>query len=412
MSADPRRIHRYPGLDGLRTWVILLVAVHHAWIISGQPHLDGGLGRDVAASGFVWFETFFLVSGFVLFLPAAQRSGRVDRRRFWTHRVLRILPLWLVVLLVIEVTLPTVAGYSGLLPWTGHGAETLLTNVGFVYLPFHGVAAGGIGADVVVWTLSIEVFFYALMPFVAKLVTRRPLLVAAVGVVVSREWVSASTRIEQWWPRSLIAHHDAAGIAEARAHAASQLPTYLGHFCIGMALAVLVVRHRDGRVLRLLNRWADVLLVGGLAWVVAAMAGPVRDKASGDWQPWGNYTHSGLALPGLVLLCMGIALEGPLGHSLFGNRIVVAFGVEVSFGFYLWHLLVMNLVTAGVGWPAQGTGGAFLVMLATIPISIGLALAGRFTVERPAMALARRLDRRSVSVEPLVQSRPAALSSR
>ena len=71
-----------PHLDGLRTVAVYLVVAFHA-----------GLRR--LSSGFIGVDIFFVLSGFLvtsILLRDLATSGRLNRRRFYSRRVRRILP--------------------------------------------------------------------------------------------------------------------------------------------------------------------------------------------------------------------------------------------------------------------------------------------------------------------------------
>ena len=80
-DGDRRRGHRRRGavkfvgaLEGLRGYAALLMVVYHAWVLTGGPLLGGG--RAVLSGGFLAVDLFFVLSAFVLTLPAA-RTGQL-----------------------------------------------------------------------------------------------------------------------------------------------------------------------------------------------------------------------------------------------------------------------------------------------------------------------------------------------
>jgi len=88
-----------PGLDGVRAIAVLAVLVFHA-----SPGL---LPR-----GFLGVDVFFTLSGFLitsLLLAELDAAGGLDLARFYQHRVKRLLPAMLLVLLASSVLAMTVA---------------------------------------------------------------------------------------------------------------------------------------------------------------------------------------------------------------------------------------------------------------------------------------------------------------
>ena len=81
LERDRGRDHRGRGalkfvgaLEGLRGYAALLMVVYHAWVLTGGPLLGGG--RAVLSGGFLAVDLFFVLSAFVLTLPAA-RTGEL-----------------------------------------------------------------------------------------------------------------------------------------------------------------------------------------------------------------------------------------------------------------------------------------------------------------------------------------------
>ena len=74
---------RVPSMDGFRALAVLWVFLVHAWILSGRGPIDHGLLRTLAAEGYLGMDVLFIVSGFVLFLPAAMNGGSIGSIRFW-----------------------------------------------------------------------------------------------------------------------------------------------------------------------------------------------------------------------------------------------------------------------------------------------------------------------------------------
>ena len=193
---DRRRGHRGRGalrfvgaLEGLRGYAALLMVVYHAWVLTGGPLLGGG--RAVLSGGFLAVDLFFVLSAFVLTLPAA-RTGRFGSwRDYALRRAARIVPAYYVAL----------ADRAGALSPAGRAppptrrpptADALLAHLSFLQVEARLIpgydGALGFRVNPALWTLSVEVAFYVVLPLVVMGFLRRPLLwllIAVAGTVAA-----------------------------------------------------------------------------------------------------------------------------------------------------------------------------------------------------------------------------------
>ena len=103
---------RIEVLDGLRGYAILVVIWHHLFSPSLTPPGTGGvavteqlalLPWTLLANGWLGVNLFFVLSGFVLFLPymdgARELEGWADLKAYYVRRARRLLPLYYINLL-------------------------------------------------------------------------------------------------------------------------------------------------------------------------------------------------------------------------------------------------------------------------------------------------------------------------
>jgi peptidoglycan/LPS O-acetylase OafA/YrhL len=156
--------HYYPSLDGLRGLSIILVMMVHLQLI--EPALwfafpGGTLGVDV----------FFALSGFLitsLLLRESDLTGRIDLKRFYYRRALRLLPALISVLLFTFL----VASIVGSLAALGLTRVRLLST--FFYFTnwvraYDGPDTWFLGHF---WSLALEEQFYLLWPLALILAVR------------------------------------------------------------------------------------------------------------------------------------------------------------------------------------------------------------------------------------------------
>jgi len=149
--------------DGLRGLAILAVLIHHFWPSSGAL----ASWSHLAHLGWVGVDLFFVISGCLItgiLLDTRDHAGSL--RNFYARRVIRIVPLYYVVVVAAFVVIPRLQGTSEFheqsgSPWwyllyLGNVRESLLGHE-----PAYVLA--------VTWSLCIEEQFYLLFPLVVAL---------------------------------------------------------------------------------------------------------------------------------------------------------------------------------------------------------------------------------------------------
>lgn len=150
-----------PALTSLRFLAALWVFLFHLHIWHG----DFGVSPvdKFLHSGAVGMAFFFVLSGFILALASEGQEPLADYRGYAVRRFARIYPMYLFVLIA-GWFLNGFAGDLGEKPLRSglfHGlADLTLTNAWFPQMYMGGHARNG------TWSLSVEVFFYALFPLI------------------------------------------------------------------------------------------------------------------------------------------------------------------------------------------------------------------------------------------------------
>ena len=107
--------HTFPALDGLRGLAVSLVLLVHLSAAMRAQIADGPVASfwsavsPLSGMGGTGVHLFFVLSGFLLFLPYARTlligTRRPSSRRFYKRRLLRILPAYYVALGVVALAL-------------------------------------------------------------------------------------------------------------------------------------------------------------------------------------------------------------------------------------------------------------------------------------------------------------------
>jgi peptidoglycan/LPS O-acetylase OafA/YrhL len=371
-------------VDSLRAIAALSVLTFHAvgyWAAGFGSH---SFLRPYLARLDVGVVVFLVVSGFLLYRPfvqaAAHGAPAPDTAGYLWRRLLRIGPAYWVALLIcaIALSLPGVLTARGVPTYFGFGQIYGSSTIG-----------GGIAPA---WTLGLEVSFYLLLPFYARLMRR--------------------TRAEPWGVIALFASSMAykavlfatgvVGHPSLAPHPALVvLPAYLDEFALGMALALISVRRHAGwapRPLVLLERrpWIAWLAAGAAFVIVARGIGLTGDP--GQTYDAGQYLARN-ALYGLV--AVGLLAPAVFGADrVHGVRRVLAVPAlawlgTISFGIYLWHWpVLMQLSRWGLGtWtPVQ----PYLRWgISALVLSVALGALSYYLIERPALSLKRLVGGRA-----------------
>lgn len=401
-----------PELDGFRAMTVLAVIGSHAMLFSGLFLAQAGTSLaewvDLLS---ITVDAFFIISGFVLFLPTVVNGGDMGSvRGFAIRRAARVVPAYwfvLVLILVLIALFPV-----SLLPNQVGGPElefpgpvSILAHFAFLQTPLVQVDTAsdvGFGLNGPLWTLSVEILFYVVLPFIARPYFRHPWVGLAIAAAISLAWRLVFSDF------GLIA--PLVGVEEGSAHATSvilqsdyQLPNWAFSFGVGMTAAWAYVRLRAMDQERVRN-WARVIqpvaIVAALGLMHACYVygiepafgiEPANAAGIGRRAPLPTMAYTAC----LGILIVSTALAPQWQRWLWSNRLA-RWLADVSYGTYLIHFVVMAYLLVTIAPPQNGTVGAFLTWFAiTAPIAILYGyLSARF-IERPIRRWAHRFGRRA-----------------
>jgi peptidoglycan/LPS O-acetylase OafA/YrhL len=352
---------RLPQINGLRGIAIIGVVSYH--IVAGvlaRDSLPAGLSV-LLTNGWSGVNLFFILSGFVLFLPCATDDRAIERlanpTAFYRRRCWRLLPLFYIGAIG-SWALAIVGGMTA-------NPASLLPVLDFSFIL--DAANFGPAFNVPMWSIGDEIAFSALFPLLALSFRRH----GAVRVVAMALVVALAVRIAGIWRFPALQgptfnsdmfacriDEFVLGMALAQAYAAGWLPRRPVLFAVGGTILVILAWAGFDLVLReeLPPLWravlSDVLDAGLAAIVVAALVPGTRLAAGLSWRP--------------------LQVAGMMCYSL-----------------YIWHLPLLRLIAGDRAMvSAAGFAGeiaAFLVV--TVAVA---ALSYRF-IEFPRIDDWRRL---------------------
>jgi peptidoglycan/LPS O-acetylase OafA/YrhL len=368
---------RFPLFDSLRAIAALSVVFFHAAYYQG--YLVGHPLSRYYAQLNVGVAIFFVISGFLLYRPFAQaRFARAEPPGVFPYavrRVARIVPAY-------WIALPIIAAWLGRSAvFTAHGA---LVYFGFLQVYSLHDLFGGIGQA---WSICVEVSFYAVLPLWALALRRIPFRDERGFLRTELLMLAALFGAGLLW-KIVVMPLNATHTAVAFSPKVVTLPYFLDHFALGMAIAALSVYVGAGRGPTRGSSIPWVAAVG--AFVLIANAARWFDVKEAE-----IFRHE---LKGLLGVCMilpavfGDQTRGVVRRVL-ANRALLWIGL-VSYGVYLWQPAIMDELTRH---GARGTlGGAVPAGLASLAITLVVAAASYYGVERYVLRFARGAGGRPV----------------
>jgi peptidoglycan/LPS O-acetylase OafA/YrhL len=339
---------RSARVESLRALAALAVLGAHVF---GQAHAYdpaqtmATLGDRMLLGGGFGVFLFFVLSGYLLYLPFARRDlaggPDVDLKRYARNRVVRILPLYYAVLAVV---LTVGEGGGTARQWLTFGTFSQnLTTDRSELTEVNGV----------MWSLATEVRFYVVLPLLALAiawVARRSPRRAAL-VLVALGLASFVLRYVTFYREARL---------EEPLLDFSLVSTFM-FFAAGMLVAVARVGwHRAPRgPLGSSDAWAAA---SALLWLLVV----------------DDYTHGWLAAPASALLVGACVLPLRRGVAVraLAWRPLAAVGV-VSYSLYLWHLPIVESFEPG------------RAVLFAVPLALAAAFVSYRVVEEPFLRLRR-----------------------
>ena len=165
----------FSGLNGLRFFAALAVVITHIELIKGQMYFTNlwDTNKLIFELGGLGVVFFFVLSGFLityLLLEEKSVSGRVSVKKFYVRRILRIWPLYYLIIVIGFFVLPHLPFID--IPFLTRHLDSgfwnnfllyilLLPNLAFAFFG----AVPHIGQT---WSIGVEEQFYILWPWLVK----------------------------------------------------------------------------------------------------------------------------------------------------------------------------------------------------------------------------------------------------
>jgi peptidoglycan/LPS O-acetylase OafA/YrhL len=322
----------YRILDSYRFIAASLVCVYHF----NKENILGLSSLSLAFENIrLMVDFFFILSGFVIAKNYLHKvNDPADYRRFMWRRFVRLYPLHLLTLMV-SMAGAIMLGHKGLtagLHPDAFSVKALIANLTLT----HSLGVTGAGSfNIPSWSISAEIFVYALFPLFALLVTRLPALVNAalvVGYVVAMILLREMYGLRDW----TLTWYDMGALRA--------VPTFFTGVLIAHLLAT------DWKNFNPSIWWAH----GAFLLAFPSMHLDARDE-------WAL-----VAFAFVVLLAAAAEQNG--AKSILQRRVFVHLG-DASYALYMWHMPIKFGIFAVVA-KIFGTGllpmwGAAILSYAT-----------------------------------------------
>ncbi len=374
------------AVDHVRAFAAILIVFYHctglllprftnAGVVDQHIHTTNPFGTLIF-EGHTAVALFMVLSGFI-FTVGTLGHG-VSFTRFMANRLLRIYPLFVLLILV------GLAAFSGSL------------NIGSLFMTLIGLGnypgALNLGAvSAMFWAVAVEMQFYLLFPLLNRILTRSGLstftkMLAAVIVVRFIVWTYSGPR------------HD------AQSFLYFNLAGRIDEFLIGMIAAWFFVRKRHW-----FQGWWKFAAAAGLALTALWLANQY-DLLAANGRSRLVWVDGEAAMWALVILTYAATLRSSNLVSRFAARIG-----EISYSIYLLHFVLVQ-ITMKEHWIIDPPGSTPLeqaFLTATFIVLPLLLLASFVTyhgVERPFLNLRMRylVDPTDAPVPELVVPGPAS----
>jgi len=345
---QPAKPELFHGLQLLRAVAAISVAVYH-WAIAWFPEAYRTNAFDrVVSVGSAGVDLFFVISGFVIYTSTSGEPSRTTAGTFFLRRFRRIYPLYWILLAVIVAA--RLAGFSTqilagaeveLTPWS------LIQNI--LLFPTEYPVLG------VAWTLSFEIYFYAI--FGLLLFIRRPIARA----VALAAMITAITVVARLVPQNNLSFFFQDSV--------------VFEFLLGVLIAAAFERYRG-------TKWPT-------AWWIAPMVAVLFLSpwfVAYDWDEGLEPRLLWMGLPCAVIVAASLGIRFQPGRL----RDTVLLLGDASYAIYLVHTFfilayVRFLRAVPLDLPLQiglGVVGLIVSCLAGVAVHI--------LVERPLRGLFRR----------------------
>jgi peptidoglycan/LPS O-acetylase OafA/YrhL len=371
---------RLPELDGIRGLAITLVLIWHYGCLYLPRSNQGPLLTELfKLLSLTWsgVDLFFVLSGFLIGnILIRQRRATNYFTVFYTRRLLRIMPVYLVWLalfiladkLIVTPDQPLRELFEPVIPlWT---YPLFVQNWAMAITSSFGAQWLGI-----TWSLAVEEQFYLLLPLIVYLVPLRKLPIVLIGMIIVAPVLRITLHVASLTPNPGLTAY-------------LLMPCRMDALMAG-ALCAYLLQHQHARAYLATHRphlyGLFVLALGGVVTIA------LNGWAIGSFEIAFGYSLIAGLYTSLLLIVL-TEQRGPIS-ALVRNPLLRRLGV-VAYGVYLFHQGVNGLLHALIleQSPRFNTIADAAVTSLALLVTLGLAGLSWALLERPLINAGRKLD--------------------
>jgi peptidoglycan/LPS O-acetylase OafA/YrhL len=351
LSKNIKQKNTITVLDGVRAFACFSVIAYHINYVTNNDHIwnmshVGPVITAFALAGSSGVTLFFVLSGFLLFMPYA-KSLLFDApwpsiRRYYIRRAFRILPGYYISLALMIIVL----NREYLNP--DHWKQLLL----FITFFMDSTRSTYQAINGPFWTLAVEWQFYLILPLLAlglrwiaqRGSLQRRLNCLGLGLLGLIAWALAT----RYWGHSWFLNPSQPMLLPAPLHRLAlfflygETGKFLEDFAVGMLVCVIYIfaqQEPEHMLSQICKKYSHWIWASGILWLVFAVMWPYTPLLN----PLRGYigAHSWLVeilyATGFGLCVLALLFRPPDLRTFFEWKPVCWFG-QRSYGLYIWHL--------------------------------------------------------------------------
>lgn len=316
----------FPNLEGLRFFAFFVVFVNHATSSLGYYNNSSSYAFSIVhflQNGPLGVSFFFVLSGFLityLLLKEKELSGKINIRNFYLRRVLRIWPLYFLVVAMCLFVFPMLE--NRLPQWFTLDVSideinkwlylTFTGNFDYIYNGINNVLIG------ILWSISVEEQFYLVWPLIIAFIPTKYLLktfiVIILGSIAFRFFYAQGNAM-------LIKYHSLSSVSD---------------LATGAVIAYLSCKQSVINWMEKIPKYSIVIV-----YLLLFILIPFRTYT---WKFGHYYNHASSLLPVIfsVLFAFIIMEQNYAKHSFYkikNWKLISSFG-KYTYGMYCYHMIV------------------------------------------------------------------------